>query len=104
MFNKFTHHLKYLIFDQRLTQNSGAKIKVEDIQKLEDSSPLLETEDWCQMVETQAKKGELTCLVRYQWHRHCFFCVNIVTQNVPVNVTPNEYGGKLLEICCSDTE
>ena len=29
MFDKFLHHLKYLLFDERLSQNSGEKIKLD---------------------------------------------------------------------------
>ena len=44
MFDKFPYHQKYLLFDQRLTNNFWKKMKQEDVPKLEISSPLPEDE------------------------------------------------------------
>ena len=62
MFDKFSFHImtfvKYLLFDKKLAQNSGTKIKLEDVQtKLVISSPLLD--DWIMVPNSGLSKNKL---------------------------------------------
>ena len=53
MFDKFWHHLKYLLFDQRLTQqNSERKIKLKAASRTGDFLSI--PGDCCQMLEPPA--------------------------------------------------